>query len=1150
MAEVESLELKIKGNSKSAQKSIEDLMTTLDMLKKATAGACGLDKVTGEMSKLSSEMGKIKSLNLGLSATNTKSAKSFSLLGSKAFVGAVSLKTVAKTISSWITESTKYVEDLNLFTVAMGEYASSAREYAETISEAMGIDPSTWMRSQGVFMTLATGFGVVNDRAATMSQQLTQLGYDISSFFNISVEDAMQKLQSGISGELEPLRRLGYDLSQAKLEATALSLGIDKSVSSMTQAEKAELRYYAIMNQVTTAHGDMARTLEAPANQIRIFKAQLTQAARALGNVFIPALNALLPYAIATLKVIRELANNLALLAGFELPEVDYSGITGGASDVSSTLDEATSSAKKLKKALLGIDELNVLGDTSSGFDDSDSGAGGFTFELPTYDFMGDLTDNIDETYKIIKKILSPLTKIVEKLYEYKEVVLLGAGLVALGKVWNKLKALWSWFTGLKLVNEFLTGFNFIYENGMGVFKAMKAGIDDVRNNLTGLQKAAIVAVAGFVEFTTVRDNIRDIAMGCDNVVGKIVEIGAVVGVAALAMYTALGPAGLAIAAVVGLVGAIVGVTEAQNNMMTAMSNEVFYSGTGAHIGDIADAYGRLMDSIVSTNQPIIDNQAKIDELRGSINETKTSIDNIATALSIGSVTAAEKIEEIKGLFGQLKTDTKSIMDEVYNHIVTAIGGSFGQALLEAGQSIPEVLEILRQIRGEGVDTLTSLQTELDNLTLDLEGGKITQEEFGVKWMEIEEKMNSLIGTTDEYSGVFDTLKESIGNINWDNAEAKDNFFSQVTAKSAEAKDSINLASDSIIENLETMKNWTTDDGLKAKIDEWITIANSDRERQLKNVDDQLTTLYDAVQEDIIRKASDAKERAVQEWNDMNWFEKWWNGGSEEGYVKKAMTNYQDNVISPVSQTINDSFKELEVEGSSWATSAMSNVLDSLFSYKVTGVDRNARRVLVYRTDVEGAIEEALLKAGVGAKPTAESVGADITGGIGTGLARSNAFSTGVDTMLSAGLSTKVAESYGTTFGKSLGNGISSALKKTSLPTLKGSVTTSSDGTANIVFKTYASGGFPAEGQMFIAREAGPEMVGSIGNRTAVANNDQIVSAVSQGVYKAVVQAMAQSSGDQVVEARVNDKVLFEAVLNRNRLETMRKGFNPLVGGV
>ena len=98
--------------------------------------------------------------------------------------------------------------------------------------------------------------------------------------------------------------------------------------------------------------------------------------------------------------------------------------------------------------------------------------------------------------------------------------------------------------------------------------------------------------------------------------------------------------------------------------------------------------------------------------------------------------------------------------------------------------------------------------------------------------------------------------------------------------------------------------------------------------------------------------------------------------------------------------------------------------------------------------------------------------------------------------------------------------------------------------------ETYARGGFPDMGQLFIAREAGPEMVGSIGSRTAVANNDQIVEAVSRGVYDAVVSAMGQTGGAQVVEAKVNDKVLFEVVVDRNRQETMRTGYSPLLGGV
>ncbi len=361
---------------------------------------------------------------------------------------AITFRKIGHFIAQAVTESNKYQEDLNLFTVALGQYAAEAQNYAKKVSDVMGIDPAQWLRNQGVFNTLLTGFGDTAERAQLMSQNLTQLGYDISSFFNISIEDAMQKLQSGISGELEPLRRLGYDLSQARLEQTALNLGIKESVANMTQAEKAELRYYAIMTQVTTAQGDMARTLEAPANQLRILQAQLTQAARAIGNIFIPALNAILPYAIAVVQVIREIANALANLAGFKLTEVDYSGVNSaavGAGSLADNLDDAAGAAKKLKQYTAGFDELNVFApNTGSGSGAGAGGAGGFDFDLPTYDFLGDAVQTrIGEIKKMIEDTLAEITTIVSGFMLAVGAILvvtgvnipLGVGLMAAGAV-------------------------------------------------------------------------------------------------------------------------------------------------------------------------------------------------------------------------------------------------------------------------------------------------------------------------------------------------------------------------------------------------------------------------------------------------------------------------------------------------------------------------------------------------------------------------------------------------------------------------------------------------------------------------------------------------------------------------------------------
>ena len=443
-------------------KVIEDLEAAdIDKFtQQMTALAAAMKPFADEMQKVSNGFSafpsKIQKLITSTEKYNASARKATSTTGKftsglkalNVVAVAITFRKIGHFIAQAVTESNKYQEDLNLFTVALGQYAAEAQNYAEKVSDVMGIDPAQWLRNQGVFNTLLTGFGDTAERAQLMSQNLTQLGYDISSFFNISIEDAMQKLQSGISGELEPLRRLGYDLSQARLEQTALNLGIKESVANMTQAEKAELRYYAIMTQVTTAQGDMARTLEAPANQLRILQAQLTQAARAIGNIFIPALNAILPYAIAVVQVIREIANALANLAGFKLTEVDYSGVNSaavGAGSLADNLDDAAGAAKKLKQYTAGFDELNVFApNTGSGSGAGAGGAGGFDFDLPTYDFLGDAVQTrIGEIKKMIEDTLAEITTIVSGFMLAVGAILvvtgvnipLGVGLMAAGAV-------------------------------------------------------------------------------------------------------------------------------------------------------------------------------------------------------------------------------------------------------------------------------------------------------------------------------------------------------------------------------------------------------------------------------------------------------------------------------------------------------------------------------------------------------------------------------------------------------------------------------------------------------------------------------------------------------------------------------------------
>lgn len=315
-------------------------------------------------------------------------------------------RTLINVIAKCIDESNSYIEDMNLFQATMGRSTQSASEFGLTCQDLLGIDFGEWARNQGVFQALATGMGVVSEKATVMSQQLTQLGYDIASFYNMSVDDAMLKIQSGIAGELEPLRRIGWDLSDARMNLELTRLGIDATTQEMTQAEKVALRYYLIMNQMTITHGDMARTIASPANQLRVLEAQVKLAARAIGDLFIPALNMILPVAIGAVKALRFLAQEIANFFGIDATfEVDYStldtsgiaSVTDVADDAAASLDEASKAAKEYKNTVMGFDELNKL---SAPKDDSSKSSGsglgvGLDLPLDTYDFLAGLTDDI-----------------------------------------------------------------------------------------------------------------------------------------------------------------------------------------------------------------------------------------------------------------------------------------------------------------------------------------------------------------------------------------------------------------------------------------------------------------------------------------------------------------------------------------------------------------------------------------------------------------------------------------------------------------------------------------------------------------------------------------------------------------------------------
>ena len=384
---IENLEIQIEANANTATSGIDALSKSLGTLRNAG------NRLTPQNNKLSFSF-----LRLGKSITASVVNLSSFLLG---------INHITDVLSAVFQESNEYIESMNLFKIAMGDATEEALEYAQTVERLMGIDLAEWIENQGVFMRMGTGFGVSADKAALMSKNLTQLGYDMASFFNADVETAMSKIQSGMTGQIKGLKAWGYNLSVAALQETALSLGIEQSVRTMSEAQKAQLRYITLIQKSTGIMGDMARTITTPANAMRILGAQSTKLRRELGKIVSIIAVQVIPWMQALVQIVTEAAAALAAFFGYKESDFDFSDVDLElGSDMEESLDDATTSVKELKRQLLGIDELNIFdkNDTSSGTEMPNYDLG---VELPEYDFLAGLPERTDELKERLKEILN-----------------------------------------------------------------------------------------------------------------------------------------------------------------------------------------------------------------------------------------------------------------------------------------------------------------------------------------------------------------------------------------------------------------------------------------------------------------------------------------------------------------------------------------------------------------------------------------------------------------------------------------------------------------------------------------------------------------------------------------------------------------------
>lgn len=405
--------------------------------------ASKLDKVGSSFSSLPSKIKSAVNSTAHFSSANQKASTSLSSLASqlenvkKRAAQLVSLKAIATYLANAVTKFNDFYEATDLFNNAMGELSGQATELINKMESLLGIDPTEAMTNIATIQSLATSFGLASDKAYILSKNLTQLAYDESSYWNKDTATTFTAIASAISGELEPIRRLGVDLSQARLQQELLALGFNKQVSSLSQADKAVLRYIAIMKQTTNIQGNLAQTISSPANMVRILKSEISQLAKAVGQLLYPAFKAILPVLIAAVDLIKEFVVSLASVFGQKIEFTDFSktqkDIGGVANAMDDTADATKAAAKAAKDYTMGFDELNII-DPSQNSGSSGSGGGGAAgnllgdVDLSQYDmfkdYAGGAVDEIKaklkslDSFQIGTQIGEQLNKLMGMIYD------------------------------------------------------------------------------------------------------------------------------------------------------------------------------------------------------------------------------------------------------------------------------------------------------------------------------------------------------------------------------------------------------------------------------------------------------------------------------------------------------------------------------------------------------------------------------------------------------------------------------------------------------------------------------------------------------------------------------------------------------------
>lgn len=1214
--------------------------------------ASQLDKVGNAFAKLPPQLSKVVTQANRVTAANERQKKSYMSLSSqmnnfmRSAAKLVSLKAIATYLGNAAEKFNSYYEAANLFGVSMKGLTGEASTFINKMETLLGIDPTEAMNNMATIQSLTTSFGLASDKAYVLSKNLTQLGYDLASLKNIPVAESFTKIQAAISGELEPIRRLGVDISNARLQQELLNLGYSQSVSTLSQADKAVLRYIAIMKQTTDAQGDFARTLSSPANMIRILQAQLNSLARAVGSLLYPALKSILPPLIAAVELVKELVTGIASMMGVKVEFPDFSSASDAVGGVTDAMDNTTKAtgkaAKAFKNYIMGFDELNVIqkDNGSSGGSGSGAGAAGNILgdvDLSGYDmfknYVGSSVDEIKAklekllplisgiaagfaTWAISNSVLTALEKIkgegslIEAVLKLWKSPIMAAA-VAVGIIVARFVSLYQnsekFRKGLERVRAlvylaaegFKQGWNISLTDGklgesieylkeslsnLGqsilnllpeswqegitsafdsiskVVKKLDLDVWDLVTTLAGVglivsgHPVAGLAVIGFEAISVAVRGLgsenQKTAFGMEtDWFNSFKSIGESVANFAAAAVTAIGNIINDIAIFVGWIKNGVSETDRLDLQMNGNFIENFVMGIAQTIHNIGVFVGWITSGVDEADRLAIAANGNFAEkfillIADVINGIKEAVKWFGTLIEkiskFNPVSVGKNIIDgiAKGIVGKksvaddaVKVVTDGIQEEAQTelgiHSPSKVFKGYGIYLIEglvngvlatkdlAVKAIQSVSDAVKTIGSQLADDNYGLRDGSISLSVDASGKSMMETANALK--------RTMRTTNDSFGGWFKRMKTDLGDftegINAVTKAGKDisnGFKSSIDALAAASKSILNTHDGFVsavsdirsfvkksvaeIENEYQYNGFFGAAGLAIqKAFEGVYLVFNKVSAAIKNISDTIDSV-----KNVITTFNNLKTKVGEVIDQVPLLKQAYGGlksffsdlfDKDKGIGKIVSDGF--DFIKTKAGDVANWFKEKLNIGSS-GSSAGGGSLGALGSTAASG----------------GALSHLGAYGGIGA-----GVGLGLSGGIQWWK---DMIGTWKDSDKSAG--TKVLESIKHTLWDLSPIGALVNLGKS-------------------IFG-FADGGFPDAGQLFIAREAGAEMVGSMGGHTAVANNDQIVEGIREGVEAAMerqnqllrrqnelLQALLEKEGS----AEVNVSSFYQAVNRTNQ---------------